>query len=253
MRLNNNQQHNLTEGLRSKDLKEFVSDLFTVDHYKSKMGEDKDIVVLGFRVKEKFPAIDLMEFIEKGYPFILDSDMSTGEESDGQYQVFVEIQRTPELPDQMKTLLKGIGQLCDCTEWRFRYQKEPTSFPFNEESIKKHIPMTEQDYENKIMEIKNADIREFFNQGAASITLESDNTLTFSRPYAGDIQAKFIAIGDYSAVKDLVPGKLSLDESSQSQMFFLLKYLGNYEINKIGNKFLIQNGDKGIIIEKEKW
>jgi len=53
------------------------------------MGEDRDIVVLGFHVRDKNPAADLMEFIERGYTYILDADMSTGEESDGQYQVFV--------------------------------------------------------------------------------------------------------------------------------------------------------------------
>jgi hypothetical protein len=76
---------NLSEGLRSGDLENYVSELFTVDRYSSKMGEDSDIVVLGFRVREKHPAIDLMEFIEKGYDFILDADMSAGEENDGQY------------------------------------------------------------------------------------------------------------------------------------------------------------------------
>ena len=69
----------------------------------------------------------------------------------------------------------------------------------------------------------------------------------------GDIAAKFIAIGDYEDVKHTVPGPLSLDESSQSQMFFLAKYIGNYEINKIGNKFLIRNGDKAVVIEKDRW
>jgi hypothetical protein len=36
--------------------------------------------------------MDLVEFIEKGYKFILDADMSAGEENDGQYQVFVEME-----------------------------------------------------------------------------------------------------------------------------------------------------------------
>jgi hypothetical protein len=85
--------HNLTEGLKRNELKDMVSDVFTVDRYTSKMGEDRDILVLAFRVKEKYPAQDLMEFLEKGYTYILDADMSTGEENDGQYQVFVEIER----------------------------------------------------------------------------------------------------------------------------------------------------------------
>lgn len=246
-------QHKLNEGLRSGDLKNYVSEIFTVDQYRSKMGEDSDVIVLGFRVREKNPAIDMMEFIEKGYDFILDADMSAGEENDGQYQVFVEIQRTPDLKNQLSELLGGVGQLCSCRDWKFRYQKAPTSLEFNEENITEAIPMTKEDYERKVMEIKNTDVREFFDQGSVDVALESDNNLIFSKPYAGDIAAKFIAIGDYEDVKKTVPGPLSLDESSQSQMFFLAKYIGNYEINKIGKQFLIRNGTKAVVIEKDRW
>jgi hypothetical protein len=249
----NRQKSNLNEGLRSGDLHEQVSDLFTIDQYKSKMGEDQDVVVLGFRVKEKHPAMDLVEFIEKGYSFILDADMSAGEEHDGQYQVFVEIPRTQELPGQMRELLNGVGQLCDSYDWRFRYQKAPNSVEFTEESILEHIPMSAEEYESKILEIKNDDIKDFFDQGSTEVTLENDNTLVFSKPYAGPIEAKFIAIGDYEAVKDTVPGRLSLDEGSQSQCLFLTKYLGKYDIDKIGNKFLIRNDDRAVVIEKTRW
>lgn len=248
-----NHKHNLSEGLRSGDLKDYVSEVFTVDRYSSKMGEDSDIVVLGFRVREKNPAIDMMEFIEKGYPFILDADMSAGEEHDGQYQVFVEIERSPALSGQLLELLRGIGQLTDNRNWKFRYQKAPTSVEFNEDTIAKHIPMTKEDYASTVVSIKENDVQEFFNQGAMDVTLDENNTLTFKRPYAGDIQAKFVAIGAYDDVKETVPGKLSLDEASQSQMFFLAKYMGSYEINKIGNKFLIRNGDRAVVIEKDRW
>ena len=252
----NNQQYNksrINEGLRSGDLDKFVSDLFTVDQYKSKMGEDRDIVVLGFKVKEKYPAIDLMEFIEKGYKFILDADISAGEENDGQYQVFVEMKRSPSLYSEMEDLLSGIGQLCDCKKWRFRYQKSPNSVEFSEQTVTENIPCTPEDYEQKILEIKTFDVKEFFDKGSTDLTLEADNTIIFTRPYSGSIDAKLIAIGNYDDVKDTVPGKLSLDESSQSQVLFLTKYLGRYEIDKIGNKFLIRNGDRAIVLEKNRW
>jgi hypothetical protein len=64
---------------------------------------------------------------------------------------------------------------------------------------------------------------------------------------------ELLALGDYEEVKDSLPGGLQLDESSQSQVAFLEKYLGNYEINKIGGKFLIRNGNKGMIVTKERW
>ena len=251
--MSSNQKRKLSEGLSSGDLHEFVSDIFTVDQYKSKMGEDADVVVLGFRVKEKYPAIDLMEFFEKGYPFILDADMSSGEEHDGQYQVFVEIERSNKLPVQLTQLFHGIGQLTDCYDWKFRYQKSPNSVPFNSETVLEHIPLSAEEYKTKILEFKTADIKEFFDQGVTEVALESDNTIVFSKPYAGDIDAKFISIGDYDDVKNTLSGPISLDESSNSQVLFLNKYLGNYDIHKIGNKFLIRNGDKAMVIQKDRW
>ena len=243
----------LNEGLRTGDLKDFVGNLFTVDRYTSKMGEDQDVVVLGFKVREKYPAMDLVEFIETGYKYILDADMSTGEEDDGQYQVFVELERTANLPDQLTHLLSGIGQLTGNTDWRFRYQKNDHSVEFSKSSVLEHIPTSQAEYQLKINEIKSTDVKEFFNQGAVDVTLESDNTITFSRPYSGDVEAKFVAIGNYADVKETLPGKLSLDESSQSQVLFLNKFIGNYDINKIGNKFLIRNGDRAVVIEKNIW
>lgn len=247
------QKHNLKEGLRSGDLREFINPLFTVDQYKSKMGEDSDVVVLGFRVREKHPALDLMEFMEKGYPFILDADISAGEEHDGQYQVFVEIKRSPELPEQMRQLMKGIGQLCSQDNWRFRYQRADHSVEFNEDSVSKTIPLTPDAYKQKVLEFKNADVNNFFDQGSVEVSLDENNTLTFSKPYSGNVNAKLIALGDYESIKDSIPGKISMDESSQSQVLFLTKYLGRYDIDKIGDKFLIRNNDRAMVIEKNRW
>ena len=82
MHQQNNQQ--LNEGLRPLDLKEMIYPTFKVDTYRSKMGEDKDICVLTFEVKDRQPAKDLMEFLEKGYDYVLDADVSSGENEDGE-------------------------------------------------------------------------------------------------------------------------------------------------------------------------
>jgi hypothetical protein len=247
--MQNQKPQQLNEGLRSQDLKDLVDELFTVDQYRSKMGEDKDVVVLGFSVTEKNPAADLMEFLERGYQFILDADMSSGEEHDGRYQVFVEIERTENLPGQLEDLLRGVSQLTDIREWRFRYQKSPKSVEYTKDMIREHVPLTPGEYEQKVMEFKSTDVKEFFDQGSAEVELDENNNLTFSKPYSGDVKAKFISIGEYDLVKDTVPGALSLDEASQGQTVFLEKYLGNYEINKIGDKFLIRNKNKAVVIK----
>lgn len=244
---------NLKEGLRSGDLKNYIDELFTIDQYRSKMGEDKDVVVIGFKVKEKHPAIDLVEFIEKGYNFILDADMSAGEEHDGKYQVFVEIQRTPKLAEQLEELLNDVTKLCDCENWRFRYQKANHSILFNKQSMTENVPLTPQSYESAMLEIKEADLNDFFDQGAVELQLTENNKLTFRKPFSNDIETTFLAIGKYDNILKAFPGALRLDESSQSQVIFLAKYLGNYDIDKIDNVFLIRNGDHAVVLEKNRW
>ena len=40
------------------------------------MGDDKNIVVLSLRQEQKNPANDLMNFLEKVIPFVLDADVT---------------------------------------------------------------------------------------------------------------------------------------------------------------------------------
>jgi hypothetical protein len=243
----------LLEGLKTSDLKYCISEVFSIDRYSSKMGEDQDIVVINFTARDKNSANDLMEFIEKGFPFVLDADISTGEEYDGKYQVFAEIQRSPKIGEQIVKLMNGVGQLCDAINWQFKYQKDNRKIEFSKENILKNVPLDSNSYQNKITEYKQTKLTDFFDQGSVEVILENNNTLIFHKPYAESIAVKFIAIGDFDAVKKYIPGKLNLDESSQGQCMFLTKYLGTYDIDKIGSRFLISKEDQAVVIEKECW
>ena len=94
--------------LNSGDLVNMVDEIFEIDSYKSKMGSDQDIVVLSFTVLEEAPAKDLVNFIEKGYSFVLDAATSGGEQDDGMYKVFVEIERDNTVAEQIMELMDGI-------------------------------------------------------------------------------------------------------------------------------------------------
>ena len=78
-------------------------------------------------------------------------------------------------------------------------------------------------------------------------------TIVAQKVYAGPIEMELISLGDYETIKESIPGGIQLDEASRSQCIFLEKYLGSYEINKINGKFLIRNGNKGMIIHKDRW
>ena len=74
-------------GLRQSDLEFTVDPVFEIDSYKSKMGDDEDIVVLSFSVNGEQPAKDLVNFVETGYNFVLDADKTSGEQADKKYRV----------------------------------------------------------------------------------------------------------------------------------------------------------------------
>ena len=244
----------LKEGLRRGDLKDSIDPIFTIDQFKSKMGTDSDIIVLRFRANDKNPAIDVMEFLEKGYPYVLDADISSGEEKDGKYSVFVELERTPQAAGQIKEIVNGISQLCDMTEWKFRFHKDYHSKEFTEQAITEEVPLTPEDYEAKLTETETMEANEFFDQGALeSVSVDSEDNITFEKPYSESLTAELVSIGDYETLKDQLPGAIALDESSRAQTAYLEKYLGNYEIHKINEHFLIRKGNRAAIIKKDNW
>ena len=245
--------HNrLFEGLQKGDLINCVENSFTVDQFTSKMGNDRDVTVLRFRVKDKFPAIDMMEFIEKGYPFVLDADISSGEERDGHYSVFVEIERSKKLPGQIKNIIEGLSSLTNIQDWRFRFYKEVEGKDFSEESITESIPLTPEDYDINLNEQRTTDVKEFFDQGTAEVSVDENLNVIFQKPYASPLSVELKYLGDYDEIKNNLPGAIQVDESSASQTVFLSKFLGNYEIHKINDEFLVRNGDRAAVIKLKK-
>lgn len=241
----------LNEGLRANDLKDMISHRFTIDQYKSKMGLDDDIMVLAFRVKEKYPAIDAMEFCEKSFPFILDADISTGEEDDGQYILFIEIDRSPKAVKQIHEILSGLQKLCSCESWRFKYFKDIDSHEFSEEAINEFVPLTPDEYKEKIEENKMTEVSDILGQGVAEVSeINEDNRIILKKPYTGSLELKLHDIGDYDTVVAQLPGAIQLDEASNGEVLFLEKYLGISGIHKINGFFIIPKGNQALVVSK---
>jgi hypothetical protein len=159
---NQNKYQQFNEGLEQSDLARLVHPKLHIDEFKSKMGNDADIIVLSFKVDGKEPATDLMNFIEKGYEFVLDSDVSAGELDDGEYLVFAEIERQSEAPDQIVALLEDILNLTDqdINEWKFQYRKSSTEHDINAQEIASVVPTTPEEYDAKFGESDEDDIVE---------------------------------------------------------------------------------------------
>jgi hypothetical protein len=242
---NNNQQ--LNEGLRPTDLQEMVHEVFEVDSFRSKMGEDQDVCVVSFKVKDRSPAKDLMEFIEKGYPFVLDADVSSGEDNAGEYSVFVEISRSNKLAEQIKELTYGVKRLTGIDEFKFKYHKDSSVREATEENLKNHVPLSANAYEGRMNKIKTEGIRKFFNKTLMDdLTLDGD-VITIHKPFNKQVKLRWLSKEDPLAI---VEGAPNVDDSATAEIFWLTKVLGNYEISKFGDKLLFTNGDQSMLLQR---
>ena len=146
-----NKINQLNENLEHNDLKRLVHPELHIDEYKSKMGDDSDVCVVSFKVSGKEPAADLVSFIEKGYEFVLDADVSSGEKEGGDYLVFVELERTEELPEQIITIMEDLMNLTaqELSDWRVRYHKSSVDHDLTLESLEDIIPLSPEAYSAK--------------------------------------------------------------------------------------------------------
>ena len=151
MQNNNRNSKLLRENLEAGDLKRLVHNELHIDEYKSKMGTDEDVCVISFKVSGKEPGADLVSFIEKGYDFVLDADVSSGEKEGGDYLVFVELQRSEELPEQIMAIINDLMDLTEqkIEDWRVRYYKSTNDNELIPEVLADIIPLTSEAYDAK--------------------------------------------------------------------------------------------------------
>ena len=117
-----------------------------VDEFASKMGDDADIIVLSFFVRDKQAAKDLVAWFEKGYDFVMDADRSPGEIKPNRYLVYVEIRRRSSAPDNIELLLDDLGTLTefDPSEWEVHYDGK--KWPWSADQFRNTVPLTPDAY-----------------------------------------------------------------------------------------------------------
>lgn len=236
--------------LNSGDLVNMVDKIFEIDSYKSKMGNDEDIVVLSFTVSEEAPAKDLVNFIEKGYSFVLDAATSGGELDDGIYKVFVEIERDKYIAEQILELMDGIQKLTDNNNYRFRYYRSFKSVPLNLENLQKEIPKTTEEYNNVVTESNMNNFKNFFNKSyLESVDLNTKDELILKKIYADPVGFKIKDFGTSSHIDESILEKINVND--YAEILFLTKYIGDYNVTKFGNTILtFENNGHTLVLER---
>ena len=147
---NNNSNNQLFESLGFKDLDGLLKPTIHVDEFSSKMGDDDDIIVISFFVRDQQAAKDLMMWFEKGYDFVLDADRSPGEIRPGRYLVYVEIRRRSTAGGNVEQLLDDLNTLTefeDASAWTMHYKGK--EIPFSRDTFDSTVPLTPRAYRER--------------------------------------------------------------------------------------------------------
>lgn len=146
----------LFEALNYKELEGLMKPTIHVDEFSSKMGDDDDIIVVSFFVRDESAAKDLMNWFEKGYDFVIDADRSPGEIKPNRYLVYVEIRRRSTAGGHVETLIDDLGTLTEfdkTSDWSMHYRGK--TVPFSRDTFDSTVPLSPKAYREKYDEELN--------------------------------------------------------------------------------------------------
>lgn len=240
----------LDETLLAGDLKGLISHIFEIDSYKSKIGKDGEMVVLSFNVDDRAPADDLARFLEMGYDYIIDADPTNGPTDNGKYKVFVELKRNRRIAKQIYDILDGVRRLTNIDNFKFRYYKSFKSIPATMENLENLVPRDQGTYEERISNNRLNNFSNFFNKSyLESIDVVNDD-ISFKKVFAESVKMRIADFGPKKYIYESIPGKIDIDPKAMSEIMFLTKVIGNYNITKIDDKFIFENEGYAAVMEK---
>ena len=242
------------EGLKAGDLDGVVSKRFSVDQFKSKMGEDRNIMVLAFTVDGMAPAKDLERFAETGYKEVLDADATPGTLADGKHRVFVEFARVEKVDQHIRKFLDDLKKLTNIEIFEFTYHKNTTPFEASAKNLADILPRTPEAYTQKINGMKLEETQTFFDK-FQMMEFKLDNNIVSIKKQGSHETLKFElhAFGSTNLIMNEVKA-FKLDESAMSECMYLTKYFGPYQITKTTeDKFVFSKGGESALMSKAGW
>jgi|TARA_R110001592_G_scaffold343854_1_gene634721 hypothetical protein len=241
----------VNEGLQAGDLEGVVNKRFSIDQFKSKMGDDKNILVLSLIVDGQAPARDLERFAEVGYKSVLDADATPGTLEDGKHRVFVEFARTPEVVSQIIAFLEDLKKLTNIEEFEYTYHKSENPTVVSASTMGEAIPTTPEAYEQRVNEMRVSEARHFFDKYDMMECKINENTISVKKTGAGH-ELKF-ELHKFGTTNDVMKETkaFKIDMDSIAECTYLTKYFGPYDITKTNeNKFIFSKNGESVLLSR---
>ena len=206
---------------------------------------------MSFTVDQEDPAKDLENFIEMGFDFVLDADVSPGELDDGTYRVYVELERSRHAAEQIIEILDGVKKITGINNFKFRYFKNFRSQDATEENLQAAIPLDKNSYEIATQRNKVDNFQEFFSRSYVDDIQLLDESISFKRIYGDKVVFDIVTSGPKNEVYSQLNGPIMLESYSMAEIMFLTKYIGNYNITKVDNTFVFENNGWAVALKRK--
>ena len=99
-----------------------------------------------FRSKSEAAGNDLVDWLERGYDYVLDASLSEGEISPGKYLVFVEMNRRTTIPERIIELLNDLETLTGMTAKDYTVEIDDEDYDADEGILKQKIILSPKEY-----------------------------------------------------------------------------------------------------------
>jgi hypothetical protein len=242
------------EGLQAGDLEGVIDKRFSVDHYKSKMGDDRNIMVLAFTVDGLAPAKDLERFAETGYKEVLDADATPGTVKDGKHRVFVEFARVEQVDQAIFKFLEDLKKLTNIKIFEFTYHTRSVPFEASAKNLADILPRTPEAYTKKVNSLRLGEVKDFFDK-FNMMEFKLDNNIITVKKQGNNEQLQFElhSYGDTQQILKEVKA-FSIDMNAMSECTHLTKYFGPYHITKTTeDRFIFSKQNESVMLSKHKW
>ncbi len=241
--------------LKNNDLVNNLLPDVSIDEFEPKAGNERDVIVVAFYLKDKDPAADLNTFIQRSFVDTLDIEVSPSTDEEGRYLVFVEMNRDETFPKKLQALLRDVENLSNDIDWNIRtYYSGNQSFSVDDPALLSFLILNPEDYttKDKFKGTKMKEgIEEFLqNSFVQKLTISGDSVIMSNNSHS--VIAEVVDVGDY----DRVIGRNFLAEAAfnLSQIPYEAKVLesilGNCQVVPLGSYLCVGNNDKIMLLQK---
>lgn len=227
-----------------QEMSGFVNPQISIDSFQAKLGNDNDVSVLKFESSNKDVARDLVNFIESGFDFVLDADYSPSKNKNGSFDIFVEVERTADLPKNILNLTRDIEQVTGILPWTFSFYKNEDQHKLTQENLNNFVPTSPSEYDFLTDEKIDEDIAKFFESSNVKNIKRNGKTLTLNKNFSKHIF-------EMQALNaDIANSVYKIDNSSESQSTYVNSWIGaGYRVVKLDDSFQISKDENTIILK----